>query len=504
MNYVWEQHGAIFKQLKLRTETLSIELIKNDKCSDENIEKEKFKGTQVEYLVNDKILVHGFMGKTVWYIPALDEAAAEALKINIGEALKIIKYPVYNDVMDEYQRLIEEFTIQKILSKNNLAPEIKEIILVKNTKQNVIMWLNQDYFHAAGNMYFTEIVEHVEHDGLDLCNVDIDSDGYVHGKIIDDYILKCKNLRIEPYDLCIGNVFYNAKTNRINVVDVHKWKRSYKIEIPSHPKYMQIELNNTCNAKCKMCNIPSMKRKRGIMDDDLYRSLLIQANELGVEYITPFLHGEPLLRKDFIEKVRLINELAPKAKITIFTNASLLNDEVAEELSKIKNIEQIVFSFPGGNKDIYENVTGLSFENTIVNIKNAILKLRNFDVRISMPKCLENKESEQDFYKLWKGYKCSSYDTYNYLDNVNNSLCGECYEHCDRAIRSMTVMYDGRVCLCCMDSEGEYIFGDVSKEPIKIVWNNSLYREFRKKHIISRLYSEPCNICTQKLNVEEY
>lgn len=309
-------------------------------------------------------------------------------------------------------------------------------------------------------------------------------------------------MRIVPYDLNIENLYVNY--GKLKVLDVHKWKRSYEIIPPYAPKYIQIELNNSCNAKCKMCNIPNMKRLKGQMTDELYIKILKEANELGVEYITPFLHGEPFLRKDFVEKLNMINKYAPNSKITIFTNASLLSEKIIKEISTIKNIEQIVFSFPGGNKEVYEKVTSLNFESTIVNIKKAFAYLKNVNMRISLPKCNQNESSEKDFFRLWKGYPCSSYDTYNYLGNVSGTLSSKCYEQCDRAFRSMTILHDGKICLCCMDSEGDYIMGDISKASMLDIWNNDNYRELRAKHGICRMAYKPCKNCTLDLKTEEY
>ena len=104
-----------------------------------------------------------------------------------------------------------------------------------------------------------------------------------------------------------------------------------------------------------------------------------------------------------------------------------------------------------------------------------------------MPVFEGNKDSEQEFYSLWKGYPCSTYKTYNYLGNVSGTLSKECYEQCDRAFRSMTILFDGRIGLCCMDSDGKYILGDISKETMRNVWNNAHYKLLRYKHEISIL-----------------
>lgn len=484
MIYQWYEYEQIFDSLNLNKCEISLEVINEEEC---------------EFLFEGKP-VKGSKGKTCWYIPL--NGHSQFCSNSKKRGLKIVKYPVYNDILDEYRRLQKEYAIQKILYMNDMAADIDSFFLVKNTKEIQVSWLNTIIIYPPNSLFFATIVEHICSDNKESATVKKNSDGALYGTLINEFVSRCKKLRIKPYDINDDNIFMSE--GKLKVVDVHKWHRTYEIIPPSGPKYIQIELNNICNAKCEMCNIPEMTREKGLMTDNLFVDIIKQANDLGVEYITPFLHGEPFIRKDFVDKLKLINTYAPKAKITIFTNASLLSRDLLKELSTINNIEQIVFSFPGGNKLVYEKVTGLKFEQTMNNIKMAFEVLKGLNMRISLPKFEENEESEKDFYELWKGYPCSSYNTYNYLGDKNNTLSEVCYEQCDRAFRTMTILWNGKVCLCCMDSDGKYIMGDVSRNTLDEVWNNREYQELRLLHGISRNLYEPCRICTLDLKTEEY
>jgi len=443
----------------------------------------------------------GSLGKTCWYLPLLPcETSLFGVR---GESvgLKVIRYPVYNDIRDEYNRLLQEFTIQKILHSQEMAPDVFRIVLVRNEKSNSVSWLGQTIEYPAGSVFFALLVEHVDA-REQISGVGVNADGALFGSKVAEFEDRCRRLRIEPYDLTCENVY--QVDDRLAVLDVHKWRRTYGMRSVPMPKYLQIELNNTCNAKCSMCAIPNMTRARGMMSDALFEKIIQEAGELGIEHVTPFLHGEPFARKDFVDKLKRVNELAPKALITIFTNASLLDEKALEGLAEIKNIEQIVFSFPGGNKEVYEITTGLKFENSVRNIKRAFQLLQGINLRISMPRCRQNRDSEDDFAILWDGYPHSAYDSYNYIGDAQGSLAGSCYEQCDRAFRSMTVLFDGRVCLCCMDSDGKYIMGDLSKDSILDVWNGPPFVKLREEHGRCRMACEPCSRCTQDLKTEEY
>ncbi len=483
MVYQWSELESIF--VKLGLEIFDIELEVKDKN---------------EYIYNGKSR-NGAIGKTSWYIPLSNDETKELGVEKGGCGLKIIKYPVNVDIIDEYHRLLNEYSIQKIMNKENMAPDIYKLLLVKNKCPISYEWLSRTLEFPSGSILFAQVVEDITNCIFDE-SILTTEDGIPYGQKVDDFIKKCGQLRIVPYDINIENIFLH--NGELKVVDVHKWKRSYSIVAPKAPKYVQIELNNSCNAKCAMCNIPHMTRNKGYMTDELFIRILKEANKNSVEYITPFLHGEPFLRRDFVDKLHLINKYAPNAKITIFTNASMLTENAINKLAFIRNIDQIVFSFPGGNKEIYEKVTGLDFENSYMNICRAFEVLKDIPMRISMPIFTDNADSESDFYALWEKYPCSAYETYNYLGDVSGTLADKCYEHCDRAFRSMTILFDGRVCLCCMDSDGKYIMGDISKNTMLEIWNSKTYLELRQLHGICRNAYEPCSKCTLDLKTEEY
>ena len=335
MLYPWFGLDNSFKKLNLNIENVIYDIIDNN-----------------TYMLDTEIL-QGNPGKTCWYT-CLKHSHIERFGLPLGKyGLKVIKYPVYNDIFDEYYRLLQEFSIQKILYKNSMAPNIHKLFLIRNQQDiNIyIDWLGCEVTYPKNSLFFAQIVDHIDSDSCSIEGVHTNSTGVLYGKEIDWFVNKCKSLRIVPYDINHENVLIENK--QLRVIDIHKWRRSYSLMPPHIPQYLQIELNNICNAKCSMCNIPHMHREKGYMSDNLFIKIVKEAGELGIKHITPFLHGEPFLRKDFIDKLKLINKYAPKAQITIFTNASLLSVALLKKLAVIKNIEQLFFSFPGGNKNCY-------------------------------------------------------------------------------------------------------------------------------------------------------
>ena len=68
---------------------------------------------------------------------------------------------------------------------------------------------------------------------------------------------------------------------------------------------------------------------------------------------------------------------------------------------------------------------------------------------------------------------------------------------CIRPWFSVTILWDGRVTLCCKEYDGKYILGDLSRgDTLKNVWNGKKIIALRKALIENKLSLEhPCTTC---------
>ena len=277
-------------------------------------------------------------------------------------------------------------------------------------------------------------------------------------------------------------------------------KLSMKTE---YPEALQIETTNRCNARCSFCYHQRMKRPLVDMPDSVFEKIIKDAREIKPKFVLPFLHGEMFLDKKIFLRMAYINKELPDTKLDLFTNASLLNSEALEALSKIKNINFINCSLNSYCADDYRERVGLNFEITVNNIKN-LLKLnkeKNFANEITVATVefgkeykIKNKEYNDKFVNfvaeklsgatIKTGYK------YNYLNKIpsfrkfRNIKCPK--------LTTLCVLANGLVSLCCMDMDGEYILGNVNERPLLKIYNGELaklYRSGKKSKFI------PCKYC---------
>lgn len=132
---------------------------------------------------------------------------------------------------------------------------------------------------------------------------------------------------------------------------------------------VDIVTNFSCNLKCSHCNIETMKKPKSeelTLDD--YRRIEKECTELGV-FQYSFTGGEPLLRKDFEEVVKIFKP--HKRLMLVQTNATLIKDlEKAKWLKKI-GIDIINVSLDSGIEEEHDTNRGLkdNYKQTIDALK---------------------------------------------------------------------------------------------------------------------------------------
>jgi len=57
---------------------------------------------------------------------------------------------------------------------------------------------------------------------------------------------------------------------------------------------------------------------------------------------------------------------------------------------------------------------------------------------------------------------------------------------CDYLWKSMVILIDGRVSLCCLDYDGVYTLGNVYDESIYDIWHGEKYKLYRKNIKITK------------------
>ena len=254
------------------------------------------------------------------------------------------------------------------------------------------------------------------------------------------------------------------------------------------PEIVQIESTNICNAKCVFCPRDEMHRAEGIMSFDLFRKVVDECAELGITHVRMHNYGEAFLDRYLTEKVRYAKEKGIK-EVGMISNGSLITEKVARAIIEA-GLDAINISVDAGGKEVFEQTRiGLNYDKVIANIER-LVRIRA-ELGRTRPKLIlsfvrqNNSADEQAFIEHWKSIadKIHVTDLHNWAGTLNTQ--SDVNYPCYRPWLTFTVLWDGRVSLCCADFDGKTVLGDLNRQTIEEVWNSDAFRAVRRQHLES-------------------
>jgi len=257
---------------------------------------------------------------------------------------------------------------------------------------------------------------------------------------------------------------------------------------PRMPEIVQIESTNICNAKCVFCPRDEMHRRQGIMSVELFRKIVDECAELGITHVRMHNYGEAFIDRKLVEKVKYAKEKGI-SEVGLISNGSLISEPVARGMIDA-GLDAINISVDASGKEVFEATrVGLKYDKVIANIER-LLRLRAESGR-RRPKLIlsfvrqNNSADEQAFIKHWSAIadKIHVTDLHNWAGTLNHE--SDVNYPCYRPWLTFTVLWDGRVSLCCADFDGKTILGDLNTQSIAEIWNAEPYRQARREHLES-------------------
>ncbi len=255
---------------------------------------------------------------------------------------------------------------------------------------------------------------------------------------------------------------------------------------PRLPEIVQIESTNICNAKCVFCPRDDMHRTQGVMTRDLFRKIVDECAQLGITHVRMHNYGEAFLDRYLTEKVRYAKEKGIR-EVGMISNGSLITEKVARGMIEA-GLDAINISVDAGGKEVFEQTRiGLNYDKVIANIER-LIRIRD-EAGKRRPKLIlsfvrqDNSSEERTFIDHWKARadKIHITDLHNWAGTLNHE--SDVNFPCYRPWLTFTVLWDGRVSLCCADFDGREILGDLRTNSIREIWNGEPYRRARRAHL---------------------
>ena len=119
----------------------------------------------------------------------------------------------------------------------------------------------------------------------------------------------------------------------INGINYHI---KYKLNYGMKPTYLIYQITQRCNGKCIMCNIWDKEFKKEVEINDISKAFSDRLFD-NLKWIV-LTGGEPFLRNDLVEIIKILNKLPHLKWITINTNGFLTK----KIISNVKDILKIL------------------------------------------------------------------------------------------------------------------------------------------------------------------
>lgn len=181
-----------------------------------------------------------------------------------------------------------------------------------------------------------------------------------------------------------------------------------KLNSNHYPSVMEFELSNVCNLECEMCNgdfssLIRAKREKLQPLEIPYDENFVDQLEEFIPHLeeVKFYGGEPFLVEIYYSIWERIRKINPAVRVSVQTNATVLNNRVKEILADTNF--HINVSFDSLQKETYEHIRkNAEFERTLENLKwfREYTRERNTFFGISVCAMQQNWRELPDFIRF--------------------------------------------------------------------------------------------------------
>jgi len=291
------------------------------------------------------------------------------------------------------------------------------------------------------------------------------------------------------------------------------------------PRSVKIELTARCNFACSFCARGDKLRQQGDMSVVLYKRLIREMREAGVEELGLFYLGESFMCPWLPEAIADAKAVGyPYVFLT--TNGSLVTRGKAEAVFSA-GLDSLKFSFNFADADQFARVTNVKaglYEKVRANVHGARLA--------------------RDAVEAETGHRCGLYASYIEYDGEQGARMAETAEwlrgivdevyalplynqagFCKRKIAEEHVewtatagnmgrvgglvppipcwsvaaeghvCYDGRLSACCFDHDGRFTMADLNNTGFLEGWNSQKFQDLRAAHLAKDLKGSVCEKC---------
>jgi len=228
------------------------------------------------------------------------------------------------------------------------------------------------------------------------------------------------------------------------------------------------------------------------MSEQTFSQIYDQIKKFRFKIIVLYHGGEPFLNKNFFKMVKKLKPLTKKIKTV--TNGSLLTDSLIYQIleSELDIIEVSLDGLsPQENNFIrvgsdYEQITSQIKKLTKIRNQKNLKKPEIFISNAQIPKNIEQTNEIkipphliETFAEIKDDIKYKECYTIMWPGMSKVGHTKPDYNYCDHIMNTITIRWNGDVVPCCFDLVNMMVMGNVLKENIEEIWNNSKFVKLR-------------------------
>ncbi len=271
-----------------------------------------------------------------------------------------------------------------------------------------------------------------------------------------------------------------------------------------------IEINNTCNIDCAMCQTSLATRKKGKMKKDVVDKVFERLEPYKIDGVELHTIGDPLANPNLESVLQNLREHSLTTAIT--TNGLLLKRHVDTILKYLDVVIAITFSIDGATKETYERIRlGGKWENLLESLEIARTQLSDhLPIHISMVVSADNCHEIGSLIEKFRPYVFDPGNNFHF--GVLNSLSPDnsyfekfnlFKNHTRKNIgcgyitgRSLFFHISGDVSICCRDYDGSLVIGNVNDGPLDGILGSQKLKDLQTAHETADLSSHSlCDTC---------
>jgi radical SAM protein with 4Fe4S-binding SPASM domain len=291
-----------------------------------------------------------------------------------------------------------------------------------------------------------------------------------------------------------------------------------KCELPA-PRAVKIELTSQCNYRCGFCAHRLRMKSRGEMDFGLYKRLVGQMVDAGVEELGMFYIGESFMCDWLPEAIAYAKQRGIQY-VFLTTNGSLATPDKVKQCMAA-GLDSLKFSMNNADEQQFVEIAAVKpklFRASIKNLK-AAKKIRDeggfrcglyassiqYDgaQQKRMLALVDEIRPYVDEHYWLPLYSMGSLSTQREEElgyrpiAGNQGRIGALREPlpCWSAFTEGHITHDGKLSACCFDAGDKWVMADLTKTTFLKGWNSEAFQELRRAHLKKDVKGTICESC---------